>query len=428
MIDIAKELNTTLKATVVGSLLSPLGKRIYFPKGIVKQSQDAIAQNCLINATAGVALQDGHYITHPHFNTFSPIVSSDEMVSYAPTAGVLSLRNMWNNHIEEENPPLALTSHSLPVVTSGLTHAISIIGQLFIDEETDIAIIDPSWDNYHLIFKVTHQAKIHNLPLFNDSGLFDITNWEQPCKEMKGEKLVFLFNFPHNPTGYTPSDKEMEEITHLILDLAHKGKKILVIVDDAYFGLFHNETCSQYSLFSSIASLHENILAVKCDAATKESLVWGFRVGFITYGGKNLTKEHYEALIEKTKGAIRGSVSSASMVSQSLLISAMKSSSYSITIKKTKDEMKMRYERIFERIASYSHDPILVPLPANSGYFISFYYKGDAGELRKMLLKDGIGVVSVGEHLIRIAYSAVNIEQIDTLIETLYEGARSLWK
>ena len=429
MDNIAYSLNSTLKGTMVEDLLTDAGKRLYFPQGIVSQSQAAIKEKSAINATAGVALQDGHYITHPLFDQCSAMVSSDDMVSYAPTAGVVALRKAWVDHVHQENPILKEREHSLPVVTSGLTHAISVISQLFIDERTDIIIFNPSWDNYHLIFHVLHQAKIHNVSLFDEKNELDVDGWRNECKNIQGDKIVFLFNFPNNPTGYTPSAKEMEAIKTLLVDLASKKKKILSIIDDAYFGLFHDETCSQHSLFTYLLNAHENILAVKCDAATKESLVWGFRIGFIMYGSLNLLPSHYDALIEKTKGAIRCSISSASMVSQSLLLKVLEDPHYSQTIQCVKDEMKRRFAKVLECIHLYQgEDNILVPFPSNSGYFISFFYKGNAETLRLTLLEESVGVVSLGEHIIRIAYSAVNFETIDHLIKSLFLGARRLWK
>ena len=106
MDNIAKELNAVLETSVVGSLLSPLGKRLYFPSGIVAQSQEATKASTVINATAGVALQDSHYITHSLFEKCSGLMTLDEMVSYAPTAGLSPLRQEWNRHIERENPLL----------------------------------------------------------------------------------------------------------------------------------------------------------------------------------------------------------------------------------------------------------------------------------------------------------------------------------
>ena len=46
-------------------------------------------------------------------------------------------------------------------------------------------------------------------------------------------------------------------------------------------------------------SLHRDVpfRISKCDAATKEEMVWGFRVAFVTYGSKGFTDEQYDALL-----------------------------------------------------------------------------------------------------------------------------------
>ena len=72
----------------------------------------------------------------------------------------------------------------------------------------------------------------------------------------------------------------------MILEAAEAGKEIVVLVDDAYYNLFYDETAIQESIFSKLAQVHDRVLCVKIDGATKENYAWGFRVGFITYSTK----------------------------------------------------------------------------------------------------------------------------------------------
>ena len=58
----------------------------------------------------------------------------------------------------------------------------------------------------------------------------------------------------------------------------------MAFTDDAYFGLFYEETALKESIFTRLMDRHSNLLAVKLDGATKENFVWGLRVGFVTYG------------------------------------------------------------------------------------------------------------------------------------------------
>ena len=100
------------------------------------------------------------------------------------------------------------------------------------------------------------------------------------------EKAIVLLNFPNNPTGFTPSVKEAEAIVQVLKDAAEGGLKLVVVLDDAYFGLFYEDSIKE-SLFGLLADSHENILPVKIDGATKENYVWGLRVGFITYAASS---------------------------------------------------------------------------------------------------------------------------------------------
>ncbi|MDR3311943.1 MAG: aminotransferase, partial [Spirochaetaceae bacterium] len=53
---LAQELNTALRDTTPGALLSGLGRRLYFPKGIIAQSAEAKQFGTLANGTIGVAM------------------------------------------------------------------------------------------------------------------------------------------------------------------------------------------------------------------------------------------------------------------------------------------------------------------------------------------------------------------------------------
>lgn len=105
-----------------------------------------------------------------------------------------------------------------------------------------------------------------------------------------------ILNFPNNPTGYTPGLKEGDEIVAAVKEAAEAGINVVVVTDDAYFGLFFEDSLKE-SLFGKLADLHPRVLAVKVDGATKEEFVWGFRVGFITYASES--KDVLNALEQK---------------------------------------------------------------------------------------------------------------------------------
>ena len=60
ILPLAKELNTVLEseAPAVLDMLSGLGKRLYFPKGIISQGAEAKAKADRFNATIGIATEE----------------------------------------------------------------------------------------------------------------------------------------------------------------------------------------------------------------------------------------------------------------------------------------------------------------------------------------------------------------------------------
>ena len=129
---------------------------------------------------------------------------------------------------------------------------------------------------------------------------------------------------------------------------------ILCVSDDAYFGLFYEKETHKESLFASLASLHENILAVKIDGATKEELVWGFRVGFLTFASQNIKIGEYDALISKVMGAVRASISNSNNLTQNLLLRAMQSPTYREEKKAALAILKKRYLKVKAIISLYN--------------------------------------------------------------------------
>ena len=425
----AVKLEQILKPTPFYEVLSVFGRAVYFPQGIVAQSLQAAKGSYAGNATAGVALEHGHHMILSCIKEALPTLDVDRSVSYAPTAGVLELRAAWRDALVEKNPLLAHKTFTLPIVTAGLTHALSFASDMFVDPGDRMVIFQPSWDNYELIFGVQHRANITGCPMFEDGRLAVNALYEMimHCPE---NKIIVLLNFPNNPTGYTPTVEEMGKLVDALVACADEGKRLVVITDDAYFGLFHTPEAAKFSIFQDLCDAHERIIAVKCDAATKEAMVWGFRIGFITYGNKEMSSQVMNAMIQKTMGIIRATVSSSSHVGQNLLLEALRDGRFKTETAAVAAEMAERRDRV--RIALKGHrsdEDLLRPLPFNSGYFFSLVCKGNPEELRQYLLENhGIGTISLEGRYLRIAYSGVDREVIGSVIDTVYRGARLLWK
>ena len=425
---LAQELNTVLDGTSLGCLLSDLGRRIYFPKGIIAQSAEAKASAYKANGTIGMACVKGKAVTLPSVQKHLPFLTADEAVAYAPTAGIPKLRELWKQKIIEKNPTLKGKTFSLPVVVPGLTAGVSYLCDLFISENDVVLAGDPSWDNYALIIKARRNGQFLQFPMFSGSG-FNLDAFRAVMnEESKMGKIRVLLNFPQNPSGYSPTRAEAKEICSIIRSAAEKGAYVMVWCDDAYFGLNYEKDIETESLFAFLADIHERVVAVKIDGPTKEDYIWGFRTGFLTFAGKGLTEEHYEALSKKITGIIRSSVSCASTPAQSVMIKAIGSPELESEKAVFRTMLEKRYRKVRAFVDAKPNHSVLEPLPFNSGYFMSLRCKTVSAEIlrRKLLSEYGIGTIAIDNETLRIAFSSLDENTVTGVYEAVYKAAEDL--
>jgi aspartate/methionine/tyrosine aminotransferase len=422
----AEELNKIIreKSPVTYELLSKKGKNIFFPKkGILGQTADA--KGTRINATIGAAVEDNG--SPMRLGSIESNIKLDPSLvfPYAPSYGRPDIRAKWKSMMYEKNPALKDKTLSMPVVTNALTHGVSMAGYLFVDEGEKVIVPDLFWGNYNLILNHAYGSEIVKYRMFKDNGL-DLDAFKTKLEEGGIGKKIMILNFPNNPTGYTPTVEEQKAIVAIIKESAEKGNKIVVFSDDAYFGLVYEDGIETESIFTELCDLHENVLAVKIDGPTKEDYVWGFRVGFVTYGIKGSDTELYAALEAKTAGAVRGNISNAANISQSLLLSAFEHEDYLAQKEEKFNIMIKRYQAVKEALKEEKYTEFFTALPYNSGYFMCVQLAEglDGEKIRKVLIdKYSIGLINLN-NVLRVAFSAVAASDIKELFEGVYNACK----
>lgn len=426
---LAQELNDALKGTTAGQLLSDVGTRLYFPKGIIAQSGEAKKLGKVANGTIGTTVVEGKPVMLPSIHKFAPDLTAAELVAYAPTAGNPEFREIWKKELIKKNPRLEGKAISTPVVVPGLTAGISYLSDLFLDENHSLIAADPSWDNYVLIASARRNADFVQFKMFKD-GKFNIDGLEETLKEesKKGSVRVLL-NFPQNPSGYSPTRDEAQRLVSIMKNLAENGTKVMVWCDDAYFGLNYEDDIEPQSLFAYLCDLHENVLAAKIDGPTKEDFAWGARTGFITFGCKGMTEAQYDALVKKLMAAIRSSVSCASTPAQTLIRKGYETGKLDEEKKEFRKILERRYALVRKFINEHTSSAI-EPLPFNSGYFMSFDTKKiNAEELRVRLLNEkGIGTIQIDSRTLRVAFSSLDENKIEVVYQAIYDMAEEMNK
>jgi aspartate/methionine/tyrosine aminotransferase len=432
---LAAQLNARLEAAApeVLAMLSGLGRRLYYPKGILTQSAEARQKAHRSNATIGIATEGGEPMNLPSIARSLVGISAADAFDYASPGGRPGLRERWREKLLAENPSLQGKRFGLPVVTSAITHGLMLAGDLFVDPGDCLVLPDKLWGNYRLTYEVRLGGRIATYPFYAGGG-FDVAGLARALAEegARCEKLVVLLNFPNNPTGYVPTPVEGESIVRALQGAAAGGTRIVAILDDAYFGLFYHlgrESMTE-SLFGMLVGCHPNLLAVKLDGATKELFAWGLRCGFISFGpGRPETADEViEVLDAKVRGAIRSGISNVSQLSQTLVENALASSSVAEERKAKRELLRSRAEQVFAVASAPRFRESWEVYPFNSGYFMCLAVKGvDAERVRVHLLdRHGIGLIATSATDLRVAFSCLELDEIEPLFETLHRAIQEL--
>lgn len=424
----ARRLNRRLEevSSPLLGCLSPLGRAAYYPRDIPFQAAEA--RGAEFNATIG-QITDGAGRVLALSALRNAISLPDETANrgllYSPIAGHADLRAAWNEFQTPDDRRVdGACPTGPPVVAAGLTHAISLVADLFAGPGRDVIVPEPCWGNYHQIFGLRAGARTHRAPSYED-GQWSWRGLAQQLEKVeRGAPVIVILNLPSNPGGYSPTEAQRSELRELLVAAAQRGP-VVVLCDDAYQGLVFEDVPAG-SMFWELLGLHRNLIPIRGAGATKEFLFFGGRVGFLTLPYAAGSPE-FEVLEDKLCSLIRSGVGSPVSLSQVLLLETLRADGVMGEVEAVRERLGARYrvmkERVEEMVARFEGVHLL---PCNSGAFmllelpepVSPAQEPDA--IRRLLLDEyGTGVVAIKPRFLRLAFCSVSRDRIPGLIDRL---------
>ncbi len=419
----ALELNAELAAanSYVAGALSPIGRAVFYPKDIPFQAAEA--RSAEFNATigqitdgAGSILSVSSIADAIHL---APTIKNRALL-YSPIGGHPDVRAAWHEYQTpaelrtEEGPPCGL-----PLVTVGLTHAISLIADLFGGPGRHVVVPDPCWGNYSQIFGLRGGSIVHRAPSYQD-GVWSWHGLQRTFDSIEGDTpIVVVLNLPSNPGGYSPSVAERVELADILVAAAQR-RTVVVLCDDAYTGLVFDDAFPSQSMFWELLGRHPALIPLRGAGSTKEFLLFGGRVGFVTLPFAADSVE-YRVLEDKLFSLIRSSVGSPVSVSQMLLLEGLNSGQTAIEISAIRARLRGRFEVMQQALASAEgHGETFRVMPCNSGAFMLLELLGstDPEAVRQRLLNEfSTGVVAIRPRYIRLAFCSMSRQAIPELVQ-----------
>jgi len=398
--------------------LSDLGRRVAYPPDI--PFQGAQARGKTYNGTIG-QITDGRgaAVSLPSMSKVMAGLDSDDLSRaflYSPVPGIEEVRERWREWQRRGQPDSKPST--LPQVTNGLAHGLSIVADLFAGEGTPLAVPKPFWGNYRQTFVVRRGATLLTAPVYVD-GRFNPGAIAEALRDRpKDQPAIAILNLPTNPSGYSPTTEERRELARSLTQLAAEGP-LVVVCDDAYAGLVFEEEIPRESMFWDLIGRHQNLIPVKVDGATKEFAFFGGRVGFLTFA-QPPDSDIATALDSKVKTLVRATVGSPVAASQMVLLQALREVDIAKEVEAVRLLLQERYSILKDALAKVDGS-LLRPLPFNSGCFALIELPTELGleseQVRQHLLEHhDTGVVAIAPNYIRIAFCSVRPEALEELV------------
>jgi aspartate/methionine/tyrosine aminotransferase len=116
------------------------------------------------------------------------------------------------------------------------------------------------------------------------------------------------------------------------------------------------------------------------------------------------------------------------MLSQAMIERTLSSPSVDAERKEKEETLRLRAEKVYEQANAPRYRESWEVYPFNSGYFMCVKLKGVGAEKLRVHLLDryGVGLIATSATDLRIAFSCLEIDQVEPLFETIHKAAQEL--
>lgn len=231
------------------------------------------------NATIGVVLdEEGKLSVLPTVEKVFREMQMPDFTAYAPISGKPDYLSSVREIILSQTGNKKFFG---AVATSGGTGAIHHAIANYAERGEKVLTSDWCWGTYKIICDETGKS-LETFKLFNDDLTgFNIESFSEKVSALlkSQSSLLIILNTPaHNPTGYSLSDDDWDNVLAVIKTHAAQGKKISLLVDVAYIE-FSAEKKIAWSFMKKFDDLPANVLVMIAFSMSKSYTLYGQRTG-----------------------------------------------------------------------------------------------------------------------------------------------------
>jgi aromatic-amino-acid transaminase len=375
-----------------------------------KEAIDKYGKENVIDSTLGALVDDkGDLIC---LNTvYQELKSMPDaaIAAYAQVAGQPDfLETVPNICFGKYRPDAHIRAVATPGGTGSVRHSI----YNYTEPGDSILISDWFWSPYITISE-EYGRKATTFELFNSKNEFNMESFKEKFEELlnKQKRLVTILNTPaNNPTGYSLSDEEWDEVLNLAKENAKDPEnRIIIVVDCAYID-YAGIGDERRKFFAKFSGLPKNILIIAAFSMSKGYTMYGMRSGaaICISSDEEIAEEFYYSCLHSNRANWSNGTRAAMEIMTRIAKDPEKTKAYEAEVK----EAKMMLRKRADAFVKGAKEAGLEILPYRDGFFVSIPCK-DAKKASDELIKENLFVVALKKGL-RFAVCAVSEEKCKT--------------
>lgn len=376
---------------------------------IVKKAKEAkaeVGEDQVVDATIGSLYdEEGKLVAlQSVFSSYDELKKEVKAAYAASFIGNESYRKQVYDWVVK---PSGITLQHEVIATAGGTGAIALTLQEVLDENETLLIPEIGWGSYQLMAQM-NCLQVKTYRLFNENT-FDIEGFRIVCEEImqQQKKLCVIINDPcHNPTGYSMSKQEWQQVVTILNECAKQGPVIL-LNDIAYIDYaYHLQQSRNY--MQTFQNISDDVLVVIAFSCSKSLTSYGLRCGAaILLAQKEESIMEVKIVMEKAARATWSNIPNAAMENFTAVTTTYKDAyekekAYYIDLLKQRSDIFMNEANTCE-LAYY---------PYKEGFFVTVKVEDKAlrDRYHEALMKQHIYTVKVNKG-IRVAICSLPIEK-----------------
>lgn len=252
--------------------------KIFGAGAAAKQAVEKYGLAAVVNGAQGILLDESEkLICLPTVERTLRSLPVDDLIGYAPIKGLPDfLESIIPATMGDYQPEAYCAAIATSGGTGGLHHSIWNYTEL----GDTVLTTDWFWTPYRALCEEALR-RLDLFELLNERDEFNLSGFAAKADALlqKQDHLLIILNTPaHNPTGYSLSPNDWDELLDCCRTYAaNPAKKITLLVDAAYLDFAGGETSKAF--FAKFSGLPANLFVIASISMSKSFTMYGQRVG-----------------------------------------------------------------------------------------------------------------------------------------------------